>query len=158
MRTKIICMSITHSLLFTLTVVYSNRQPIKKHLFLPGYGPIAIADWSIYWSKKKMWDRRARRSHFFFFFRPLPPYTLVEAIHVIASTVNMYTCGRLSRGGLALVPPLPGCARGENAPQGAGSYLKEAPLNTSSRPLNSPISTMLDVVSQLATKNNFFRG
>jgi hypothetical protein len=26
----------------------SNRQPIKKRLmFLPGYGPIAIADWSI---------------------------------------------------------------------------------------------------------------
>jgi hypothetical protein len=26
----------------------SNRQPIKKRLmFLPGYGPIAITDWSI---------------------------------------------------------------------------------------------------------------
>jgi hypothetical protein len=25
----------------------SNRQPIKKRPFLPGYGPIAIADWSI---------------------------------------------------------------------------------------------------------------
>jgi hypothetical protein len=33
---------------YTLIVVYtalSNRQPIKKHImFLPGYGPIAIAD------------------------------------------------------------------------------------------------------------------
>jgi hypothetical protein len=25
----------------------SNRQPIKKHLFLSGYGPIATSDWSI---------------------------------------------------------------------------------------------------------------
>jgi hypothetical protein len=36
---------------YTLIFVYSalsNRQPIKKRLmFLPGYGPIAIADWSI---------------------------------------------------------------------------------------------------------------
>jgi hypothetical protein len=38
---------------YTLIVVYtihlhSNLQPIKKRLmFLPGYGPIAIADWSI---------------------------------------------------------------------------------------------------------------
>jgi hypothetical protein len=40
---------------YTLIVIYSmllyalsNRQPIKKRLmFLPGYVPIAIADWSI---------------------------------------------------------------------------------------------------------------
>jgi hypothetical protein len=37
---------------YTLIVIYSyapgNRQPIKKCLmFLPGYGPMAIADWSI---------------------------------------------------------------------------------------------------------------
>jgi hypothetical protein len=39
---------------YTLIVIYnvlyafSNWQPIKKCLmFLPGYGPIAIADWSI---------------------------------------------------------------------------------------------------------------
>jgi hypothetical protein len=40
---------------YTLIVVYtmllhclSNWQPIKKRLmFLPGYGPMAIADWSI---------------------------------------------------------------------------------------------------------------
>jgi hypothetical protein len=25
----------------------SNRQPIKKRQFLPGYGPTAFADWSI---------------------------------------------------------------------------------------------------------------
>jgi hypothetical protein len=31
-----------------LLYAVSNRQPIKKRLmFLPGYGPIAIADWSI---------------------------------------------------------------------------------------------------------------
>jgi hypothetical protein len=30
------------------TLTWSNRQPIKKRpCFLPGYGPIAIADWSI---------------------------------------------------------------------------------------------------------------
>jgi hypothetical protein len=30
-----------------LLYALSNRQPIKKRLFLPGYAPIAIADWSI---------------------------------------------------------------------------------------------------------------
>jgi hypothetical protein len=31
-----------------LLYALSNRQPIKKRLmFLPGYGPIEIADWSI---------------------------------------------------------------------------------------------------------------
>jgi hypothetical protein len=34
--------------LIDLHYVLSNRQPNKKRLmFLPGYGPIAIADWSI---------------------------------------------------------------------------------------------------------------
>jgi hypothetical protein len=33
---------------YTLIDALSNRQPIKKRLmFLPRYGPIAIADWSI---------------------------------------------------------------------------------------------------------------
>jgi hypothetical protein len=42
-RTTIMCMAIIH-LLYAL----SNRQPIKKRLmFLPGYGSIGIADWSI---------------------------------------------------------------------------------------------------------------
>jgi hypothetical protein len=40
------CVSITHY--SCLHCALSNRQPIKKRLmFLPGYGQIAIADWSI---------------------------------------------------------------------------------------------------------------
>jgi hypothetical protein len=46
-----------------LLYALSNRQPIKKRLmFLPGYGPIAIADWSIivgfsvYWCSR--WNER----------------------------------------------------------------------------------------------------
>jgi hypothetical protein len=41
-------MRVNYTLIVVYTMLFSNRQPIKKHLmFLPGYGPIAIADWSI---------------------------------------------------------------------------------------------------------------
>jgi hypothetical protein len=39
---------VNYTLISYLLYAISNRQPIKKCLmFLPGYGPIAIADWSI---------------------------------------------------------------------------------------------------------------
>jgi hypothetical protein len=41
-------MGVNYLLIICLHYTLSNRQPIKTRLmFLPGYGPIAIVDWSI---------------------------------------------------------------------------------------------------------------